>query len=183
MELTTRAFRVLGEAFTKTMHTLDALIEIPEGSRNKYEYDAKTGRIYFDRMLFSSIRYPANYGLIPDTLALDGDELDILVVTSEPVFPGCYVVCRPIGGLEMWDEKGLDEKILAVPVGEPRWQNITSHTQLPSHMLREIEHFFLRYKELEHKETGVGDWRDVKWALEVIEAARKRWRERNLEGR
>lgn len=159
------------------METLDALIEIPEGSRNKYEYDRKTGRIYFDRMLFSSIRYPANYGLIPDTLALDGDELDILVVTSEPVFPGCYVECRPIGGLDMWDEKGPDEKILAVPIGEPRWQSITSHTQLPSHMLTEIEHFFKRYKELERKETGVGGWRDADWAVEVIRSSRQRYQE------
>lgn len=158
------------------MPTVDALIEIPEGSRNKYEYDRKTGRIYLDRMLFSSIRYPTNYGLIPETLALDGDELDILVVTSEPVFPGCYVVCRPIGGLEMWDEKGPDEKILAVPVGEPRWQSVTSRHQLPSHMLLEIEHFFERYKELENKETKIGRWHDAEWAVEVIRQAQQRFR-------
>jgi len=159
--------------------TLDALIEIPEGSRNKYEFDRKTGRIYFNRMLFSSIRYPTNYGLIPETLAQDGDELDILVVTSEPVFPGCYVVCRPIGGLDMWDEKGRDEKILAVPVGEPRWNKITRHTQLPSHMLSEIEHFFLRYKELEYKETGVDGWKDTDWAWRTINESRARYRAQN----
>lgn len=157
------------------MPTIDALIEIPEGSRNKYEYDRTTGRIYLNRMLFSSIRYPTNYGLIPDTLALDGDELDILVVTSEPVFPGCYVVCRPIGGLEMWDEKGPDEKILAVPVAEPRWQSITALTQLPAHMLLEIEHFFERYKELERKETKIGHWHDAAWALEIIKQAKERF--------
>lgn len=155
--------------------TVDALIEIPEGSRNKYEFDKATGRIYFNRMLFSSIRYPANYGLIPETLALDGDELDILVVTSEPVFPGCYVECRPIGGLEMWDEKGKDEKILAVPVGEPRWKAVRTHEELPSHMLREIEHFFLRYKELERKETGVGGWHGPEWARQIIAEARARY--------
>src|SRR5690606_31388018 len=105
-------------------------------------------------MLFSSIRYPTNYGLVPNTLALDGDELDILVVTSEPGYPGCYVEGRSIGGLEMWDEKGPDEKIIAVPVGEPRMMSIASYTDLPAHLLKEIEHFFLRYKELEHKETG-----------------------------
>lgn len=158
------------------MYTIDALIEIPEGSRNKYEYDRKSGRIYFDRMLFSSIRYPANYGLIPDTLALDGDELDILVVTSEPVYPGCFVVARPIGALEMSDEKGPDEKILAVPVGEPRWQSITSRDQLPSHMLLEIEHFFTRYKELENKVTKIGGWHDAEWAVEIIKQSQERFR-------
>jgi inorganic pyrophosphatase len=158
------------------VYTVDALIEIPEGSRNKYEYDRKTGRIYFNRMLFSSIRYPTNYGLIPNTLALDGDELDILVVTSEPVFPGCYVVARPIGGLEMSDEKGKDEKILAVPVGEPRWQSITSRDQLPPHMLLEIEHFFLRYKELEHKFTRIDGWHDADWAIKIIKEAQERFR-------
>src|SRR5690606_19031562 len=98
----------------------------------------------------------------------DGDELDILVVTSEPVYPGCYVECRPIGGLEMWDEKGPDEKIIAVPVGEPRMMSIASYTDLPAHLLKEIEHFFLRYKELEHKETGVDGWRDLKWSWKTI---------------
>lgn len=158
------------------MYTIDALIEIPEGSRNKYEYDRTTGRIYFDRMLFSSIRYPTNYGLIPETLALDGDELDILVVTSEPVFSGCYVVCRPIGGLEMSDEKGPDEKILAVPVGEPFYSTITSRDQLPSHLLREIEYFFQRYKELERKETHIAGWRDAEWAVKTIKESQERYK-------
>lgn len=161
------------------METIDALIEIPEGSRNKYEFDHKTGRIYLNRMLFSSIRYPTNYGLIPDTLALDGDELDILVLSSEPVFPGCYVECRPIGGLEMWDQDEPDEKILAVPIGEPRWIGINAYTEVPAHTLREIEHFFLRYKELEKKETKIGNWRDATWALERIRASQQRFRERN----
>lgn len=161
------------------MRTVDALIEIPEGSRNKYEFDRKTGRIYLNRMLFSSIRYPTNYGLIPDTLALDGDELDILVLSSEPVFPGCYVECRPIGGLEMWDQDEPDEKILAVPIGEPRWQNLTTYTEVPAHLLREIEHFFLRYKELEKKVTKIGQWRDASWAFERIDASLRRYRERN----
>lgn len=159
------------------MQTIDALIEIPEGSRNKYEYDRKSGRIYLNRMLFSSIRYPTNYGLIPETLALDGDELDILVVTSEPVFPGCYVVCRPIGGLEMWDEQEPDEKILAVPVAEPRWQSVTSRDQLPAHMLLEIEHFFERYKELERKETEIGRWHDADWAFDIIKRSQERFSE------
>lgn len=159
--------------------TIDALIEIPEGSRNKYEYDRRTGRIYFDRMLFSSVRYPANYGLIPDTLALDGDEIDILVVTSEPVYPGCYIECKPIGGLEMWDEKGHDEKIVAVPVGDPHFMAIETLDDLPAHLLKEIEHFFLRYKELEHKETGVDGWRDTAWAWEAIRQARERFVELN----
>lgn len=168
---------------THREETVDALIEIPEGSRNKYEYDKASGRIYFNRMLFSSIRYPANYGLIPETLALDGDELDILVVTSEPVFPGCYVECRPIGGLEMWDEKGRDEKILAVPVGEPRWKSVKRYDELPAHMLREIEHFFLRYKELEYKETGVGGWHGPEWAHRIIAEAKERYLAQQQGGR
>lgn len=159
------------------METIDALIEIPEGSRNKYEYDRKTGRIYLNRMLFSSIRYPTNYGLIPDTLALDGDELDVLVLSSEPVFPGCYVECRPIGGLEMWDQNEPDEKILAVPIGEPRWQGVTAYTEIPAHLLREIENFFLRYKELEKKITQIGKWHDAKWAFDRIYASQQRFQQ------
>lgn len=160
--------------------TIEALIEIPEGSRNKYEYDRRTGKIYFNRMLFSSIRYPTNYGLIPDTLSLDGDELDILVITSEPVFPGCYVICRPIGLLDMWDEKGGDEKVLAVPSGEPRWESLTSYTQIPASMLKEIEHFFKRYKELENIETRIGEWHDADWAYRVIDEAYERRRQASI---
>ena len=135
------------------MYTVDALIEIPEGSRNKYEYDRKTGRIYFNRMLFSSIRYPTNYGLIPNTLALDGDELDILVVTSEPVYPGCYVVARPIGGLDV-GRKGERREDLGRAGRRAPLAIYYVTGSAASHMLLEIEHFFLRYKELEHKFRG-----------------------------
>ena len=100
--------------------TVDALIEIPRGSRNKYEYDHARGRIRLDRVLYSSVHYPTDYGLIPETLSADGDELDILVMVEEPTFPGCLVVARPIGVLVMRDEKGGDEKILAVPAVDPR---------------------------------------------------------------
>src|SRR5690606_7557198 len=104
------------------------MVEIPRGSRNKYEYDRETGRFVLDRMLFSAVHYPADYGFIPDTLAEDGDELDALVLVGEATFPGCVIRARPIGVFHMWDEKGPDEKILAVPVSDPQWNRSEEHT-------------------------------------------------------
>lgn len=103
------------------MDYITAFIEVPKGSRNKYEYNHETGRIFLDRMLFSSVQYPADYGFIPETLAEDGDELDILVLAGEPTFPGCYLKATPVAMLEMWDERSRDEKILAISWGDPVW--------------------------------------------------------------
>ncbi|MDI3340125.1 MAG: inorganic diphosphatase [Sphaerobacter sp.] len=158
--------------------TVDALIEIPAGSRNKYEYDERAGRIRLDRVLYSSVHYPTDYGFIPDTLAPDGDHLDILVITHEPTFPGCLVEARPIGGLDMEDEQGSDFKVLAVPAVDPRFDDTHTLEDLAPHWLREIETFFATYKLLEPKQTEVLGWHSVADAWEIIEAARRAYRER-----
>ena len=108
---------------TKNKETFDVLIEIPKGSRNKYEYDFELNKIRFDRMLFSSMMYPADYGFVPETLALDGDPLDVLVLGHEPTFPMCVVEVKPIGVFHMADEKGQDEKVICVPVSDPIWSD------------------------------------------------------------
>lgn len=155
--------------------TVVAFIEIPRGSRNKYEYDEETGRLRLDRVLYSSVHYPTDYGFIPDTLAEDGDHLDILVLMQEPTFPGCIIDARPIGGLDMSDEKGSDFKVLAVPVGDPRYQHVTDLSHLGDHWLREIETFFATYKLLEPKQTEVLGWHDAAFAWDVIATCRLRY--------
>ncbi|MEE9172503.1 MAG: inorganic diphosphatase [candidate division NC10 bacterium] len=152
------------------------MIEIPKGSRNKYEYDKKKKVFRFDRMLFSSVHYPSDYGFIPDTLAGDGDPLDALVLVWEPTFPGCLIEARPVGLFKMWDEKGPDEKILCVPISDPLWNYIASLSDVPPHLLKEIEHFFSIYKDLEEKKTGVEGWEDRDAAMKVIRESQKRYR-------
>jgi inorganic pyrophosphatase len=156
---------------------IDAFIEIPKGSRNKYEYDEALGRFRLDRVLYSSVHYPTDYGFIPYTLAPDGDHLDILVAVHEPTFPGCVVESRPIGGLDMADEKGSDFKVLAVPTGDPRFDHMTTLDDLAPHTLREIEAFFATYKLLEPKETEVIGWHNVDEAWREIEKARVAYRD------
>jgi inorganic pyrophosphatase len=155
--------------------TIEVLIEIPRGSRNKYEYDRATGKIRLDRVLYSSVHYPTDYGLIPQTLAPDGDELDALVMVEEPTFPGCYVAARPVGLLLMHDEKGLDSKILAVPLGEPRFADVHTLADINSHWLREIENFFQTYKRLQDVETELDGWADRDVAWKTIREARQRF--------
>lgn len=157
---------------TGSDRTVEAVIEIPRGSRNKYELDDKTGKIRLDRVLYSSVHYPTDYGFIPNTLAPDGDHLDILVVIHEPTFPGCVIEARPIGGLDMEDEKGSDFKVLAVPTGDPRFDDTRKLDDLPKHWLREIETFFDTYKILEPKQTEVLGWHDLAEAWEMIERCR-----------
>ena len=155
--------------------SVDVLVEIPRGSRQKYELDAKTGRIRLDRVLFSSVHYPADYGFVMDTLGRDGDPLDALVVVEEPTFPGCVVPARPIGTLMMRDEHGEDEKILAVPAGDPRFDEVRGLRDLGRHWLREIENFFATYKELEStKPPEIRDWHDSDVAWQLIDQARAR---------
>ncbi|MCB9427079.1 MAG: inorganic diphosphatase [Flavobacteriales bacterium] len=149
--------------------TFDVLIEIPKGSRNKYEYDFKLKKIRYDRMLFSSMMYPADYGFIPETLALDGDPLDVLVLVTEPTFPGCVMEVKAIGVFHMADEKGQDEKVICVPVSDPIWNKLSDLSDVNSHLLKEIEHFFQVYKDLEHKKVDVEGWGDVKEADVIIE--------------
>jgi inorganic pyrophosphatase len=151
------------------------MIEVPKGSRNKYEFDKNTNRMKYDRMLFSAVHYPSDYGFIPDTLALDGDALDAMVLLWEPTFPGCFIEARPVGIFVMWDEKGKDEKVLCVPTKDPQWSHIKTLKEIPPHLLKEIEHFFTVYKDLEQKKTKIEGWRDQKFALKVIEQAKKRY--------
>ncbi|MDD5556226.1 MAG: inorganic diphosphatase [bacterium] len=148
---------------------VEVVVEIPKGSRNKYEFDRRTGEIRLDRVLFSSVHYPADYGFIPGTRAADGDTLDALVIVEEPTFPGCRVRVRPIGVLIMRDDKGVDEKILGVPVADPRFDGINDIGDLRRHWLREIENFFDTYKVLERKETHIEGWLGADAAREVLE--------------
>ena len=156
--------------------TLEVMIEIPKGSRNKYEYDKQKKVIKYDRMLFSAVHYPSDYGFIPNTLGLDGDALDALVLVTEPTFPGCHIEAKPIGLFKMEDEKGPDEKILCVPVRDPLWNHINTLDDVPPHLLKEIEHFFSIYKDLEDKKTGIHGWDDLDAAHKIINEAIDRYR-------
>src|SRR5262249_61727414 len=127
-----------GAAMAKDSPSVEAIVEIPRGSRNKYEYDAGTGAIHLDRVLYSSVHYPGDYGFIPGTRSDDGDPLDVLILVEEPTFPGCRVRVRPIGVLLMHDDKGGDEKILGVPVADPRFDEVLDLKDLPPHWLSEV---------------------------------------------
>jgi inorganic pyrophosphatase len=155
--------------------TISVVIEVPKGSRNKYEYDHEKKIIRFDRMLFSSVHYPSDYGFIPETLGEDGDPLDALVLVTEPTFPGCMIEARSIGLFKMVDEKGVDDKILCVPIKDPLWNHILTIEEVPQNLLKEIEHFFKIYKDLEEKKIDVRGWGDLESALKVIEEAEKRF--------
>ncbi|HEY3723637.1 MAG TPA: inorganic diphosphatase [Acidimicrobiia bacterium] len=151
---------------------VEAIIEVPRGSRNKYEADHDTGRIWLDRMLFTATQYPTDYGFIPATLADDGDPLDIMVLLDEPTFPGCHVLARPVAVLRMRDEAGGDDKILSVPATDPRWSHLLDITDIASFLLDEILHFFQVYKQLEPgKLTEPGHWEDRVAAEATIETA------------
>ena len=150
-------------------NTFDVLIEIPKGSRNKYEYDFELKKIRYDRMLFSSMMYPADYGFIPETLALDGDPLDVLVLVTEPTFPMCVMEVKPIGVFHMADDKGPDEKIICVPVSDPIWNKLNDLHDINPHLLKEIEHFFEVYKDLENKQVDVHGWGNVEEAREILQ--------------
>ena len=157
--------------------TLTAVIEIPGGSRNKYELDPESGKIFLDRMLFTATRYPADYGFIEGTLGGDGDALDALVFVGEPTFPGCRIDVRAVGMFVMRDEKGMDEKILCVPLRDPAWSHVQELSDLRPTLLAEIEHFFSVYKDLEQKRVKVDGWYSREDALKEIEEARQRYRD------
>ncbi len=129
--------------------TIEVVIEIPKGSRNKYEFDHDRNVMVLDRRLFTATVYPADYGFVPDTLAEDGDPLDALVLLAEPTFPGCHINARPLGVFWMRDEKGPDAKVICVVAGDPDYEEVREITDLPKHLLDEIEHFFNVYKDLE----------------------------------
>lgn len=153
----------------------DVTIEIPKGNRNKYEMDHETGRIRLDRMLFTSTRYPADYGFIDGTLGLDGDPLDALVLLEEPTFPGCLISCRAIGMFRMSDEKGGDDKVLCVPATDPRLAHMQDIEDVPEFDQLEIQHFFEVYKDLEPGKSVEGaTWVNRLAAEEEITQSRRR---------
>ncbi len=154
--------------------TVTVVVEIPGGSRNKYEIDPATGDIFLDRMLFTATRYPADYGFIEGTLGGDGDALDALVFVGEATFPGCHILARPVGVFMMRDEKGPDEKVLCVPLRDPSWSHVRDLSDLQPTLLAEIEHFFDVYKDLEDHGTETDGFRDREAAIAVIEEARTR---------
>jgi inorganic pyrophosphatase len=154
----------------------DVVVEIPRGSRNKYEYDHERNVIRLDRRLFSATVYPADYGFIPDTLGEDGDPLDALILLDDPTFPGCWVSARPVGVFWMDDDKGPDAKIICVAAGDPRWQDVVEIEDVPEMLRAEIEHFFDVYKMLEpdkHSNTRGYEGTAAAWA--EIEAALSRY--------
>jgi inorganic pyrophosphatase len=155
----------------------DCIVEIPKGSRNKYEYDHEKDLIKLDRFLFSSVVYPTDYGFIPETLSLDGDPLDVMVCVSEPTFPGCLILVKPIALLRMEDDAGIDDKVLAVPLTDPGWSTLSSLDEVPAQLQDEIRHFFLVYKQLENKKVEVEGWFSREDAIKEIEASRARFRE------
>jgi len=149
-------------------------VEIPAGSRNKYEWDEELGGVALDRRLFTSMSYPADYGFIEGTLAADGDPLDALVLVGEPTFPGCRVRVRVVGVFHMADEKGDDEKVICVPLRDPLWSEISDIEDVPRQLRNEIEHFFQVYKDLEDKWTETWGYGDRLDAAGVVEDARQR---------
>ena len=154
-------------------NVVNALIEIPLGSKNKYELDEKTGRIKLDRVLYAAMIYPAEYGVIEETLAPDGDQLDILVICSEPTFPGCMVPARVLGCLTMVDDGKLDYKLISVVDCDPRYADVQELEDLSPFVLKEIANFFTNYKVLQGIKVEVGEYHGKEEAMDVIEACRK----------
>ena len=154
------------------------VIEIPKGSKVKYELDKQTGLLWLDRVLYSAVHYPANYGFLPRTYCDDGDPLDVLVLGQEPVVPLCILRARAIGVLTMSDEKGRDDKVIAVHVDDPEYAHYREAAELPPHRLKEIQRFFLDYKVLENKVVDVEQIRGRDWAEEVIRDAVRLYKDR-----
>ena len=152
------------------------LVEIPRGSRNKYEYNQETGEIELDRRLFAAVTYPTEYGFVKDTRTEEGEELDALVTTTEPTFPGCVIRVRPIAMLRMFDGETPDYKILGVPLADPYWSELERLDDLPGDLAQEIEHFFEVYTDLEGKQWRLEGWGDRDEAVAEIETGRERFR-------
>ena len=157
---------------------LHCLVEIPKGSRNKYEYDEGIDRIILDRFLSSSMVYPTDYGYLIDHWGRDGDPLDAMVCVSEPTFPGCVIAVKPIALFKMRDEAGEDDKIVCVPTHDPGWNHAETLDDIPKQLQDEITHFFSTYKQLEGKEVEVDGWKSLEDAQEVIADGKQLWEER-----
>jgi inorganic pyrophosphatase len=160
---------------------INVVVEIPQGSRNKYEYDKGLNVFRLDRALHSPIYYPGDYGFVPRTLAEDGDPLDVLILVIQPTFPGCLVVARPIGILRMIDDGKPDDNVLAVPVGEPAYGDIHTQSQIFPHTLRTISHFFETYKALEGKSTSTQGWHDAAAARRSVVESIERFKQLHSE--
>jgi inorganic pyrophosphatase len=156
---------------------IEVVVEIPSGSRNKIEYDEGIGVFRLDRVLSSAVFYNFEYGYIDGTRAGDGDHDDAMILLDQPTFTGCHVWARPVGGLEMRDEKGDDFKVLCVALGDPIYEHVDALEDVSPHRLREIEHFFQTYKLLEDKRVEVFGWREREAALKLLRADRKRWQQ------
>jgi len=156
----------------KAPDEFNVVVEIPRGSTNKYEFDPESGNIRLDRVLYSPLFYPVDYGFIPQTKYLDGDAIDALVLLSHPTFPGCVIEASAIGVLQMRDEKGPDDKILSVAKKDPRYGYRTSIDQLNEHTTKEIIHFFEVYKDLEEKSVEVLGWKGPEEARKIIQQFR-----------
>jgi inorganic pyrophosphatase len=164
-----------GDSHQEGDESLVCVVEIPKGTRNKYEWDPELGGIKFDRLLMSAATYPADYGYLRGTLGEDGDPLDALVCLYEPTFPGCLIPVRAVGMFMMRDEKGIDDKVICVPVHDPYWNHYQELEELPLMLRQEIEQFFSIYKDLEEGKTvTVEGWRSREEAIEEIAASRVR---------
>ncbi len=159
----------------KSPEVINAVLEIPRGGVNKYEYDKQLHVFRLDRNLHSPVHYPGDYGFIPSTLSKDGDPLDVMVLVDDASFSGCLMEVRPIGLLDMLDQGVPDEKILAVGKGNPRYNDVWNYSEIYPHMLREITHFFAIYKDLEGKRVEVKGWRDAARAREVVVESAERF--------
>jgi len=154
---------------------LNAIVEIPKGGHNKYEYDSELDEIKLDRVLYSPLFFPVDYGFIPETKSEDGDHADVLIITDSPTFSGCILEVRPIGILKMTDEKGLDDKILAVPFSNHHYEKIKDINDIESHVLDAIIHFFEEYKKLEKKSVKVKGWGSLENAMSFIRRAQAKF--------
>ena len=152
----------------KSPEVVNAIVEIPTGSRIKYEIDHETGLVHVDRVLFSPFHYPAEYGFIPGTLAPDGDPCDVLVLINGATYPGVVIKARPVGVLRMHDDKGQDDKVLCVAADDPNYQHVNDLKDLPPHFMKEVEHFFLTYKDLEEKDVHTDGWEGRDAALAFV---------------
>jgi inorganic pyrophosphatase len=157
--------------------TVRVFVEIPKGSRNKYEVNQETGDIELDRRLFAAVAYPTEYGYVKETIAADGDELDALVAVTEPTFPGCVVPVNPIAVLRLQTSEGVEANILGVPLSDPTWSSLEGVDDLPGDLAKEIEHFFESYSALEGNDWQVDGWGSRDEALDEIKSARERYRE------
>lgn len=153
----------------KSPEVVNAIVEIPTGSRIKYEIDHETGLVHVDRVLFSPFHYPAEYGFIPSTLAPDGDPCDVLVLINGATYPGVVIKARPVGVLRMHDDKGQDDKVLCVAADDPNYAHVHDLKDLPPHFMKEVEHFFLTYKDLEEKDVHTDGWEGREAALAFVQ--------------